>query len=138
MAYRPKIVKYTVIPSAQASPANTSSMAASINGAPSVIEGLSMMSYQVDWSASTAVGAASVQVSNNFALNAEGQVANAGTWITLPFNDAGTTVTSIPITGASGTGGMDIDATGFYAIRFVYTATSGSGTLAVVFNAKVA
>lgn len=138
MAYRPKIVKSIVIPNAQASPANTGSMAASITGAPSIIEGLSMMSYQVDWTGTSPVGAVSVQVSNNASLTSSGAIVNAGTWITLPFNSAGSTVTSIAITGNSGTGGLDIDATGFYAIRLVYTATSGTGTLTAVFNAKVA
>lgn len=138
MSYRPKIVQYVVIPNASASPANTSSMAANITGAPSIIEGLSMMSYQAVWAGTTPVGAASVQVSNDFRLNADGTVANAGTWSTMSFNYNGSTVTSIPITGNTGNGFIDIDATGAYAMRFVYTATSGTGAITVTFNAKVA
>ncbi len=97
-----------------------------------------MISYQLVWAGTTPIGAASVEVSNDFSLNPDGTIKVAGTWTTMPFNLNGTTVTSIPITGNSGSGFIDIDATGAYAMRLVYTATSGVGTLAVTINAKVA
>lgn len=138
MATRPQFNPYIVIPNAAASPANTGSMAANIFSKPTIIQKLSMISYQAEWTGTTPIGAASVEVSNNYSLNPDGSVKNAGTWTTMTFQYNGTAVTSVPITGNAGNGFFDIDATGSYAMRFVYTATSGTGTLQVTINAKVA
>lgn len=137
MSTRPQLSPYLVIPNALASPANTGSMGASITSAPTIIQKVSMISYGLAWSAgSTPVGTASIQVSNDYALNAAGVVANAGTWTTINFNHGGSSVSSIAISGNTGNDMIEVS-TGAYAIRLVYTRTSGSGTLAVTITAKV-
>jgi hypothetical protein len=112
-------------------------MSGSLNGKPSIINELSMMSYAFSWSGSSPVGTVSVQVSNDYALNPGGGVANAGTWNTLTFNYGGSPTTNIPLTGNTGNGLVEILQTGAYAIRPVYSFTSGTGNLTAVFTAKV-
>lgn len=111
--------------------------AASITSKVSIIQKISMLSYSYSWAGTSPVGTIIVQVSNDYSLNANGTVANAGTWNTLTLNVGGTPATSIAITGNTGTGFVDIDQTGAYAIRTVYTKTSGVGTLQAVINGKV-
>lgn len=84
------------------------------------------------------MGTIAVQVSDDFSLNPDGTVKNSGTWSTLPFNVSGTVVSSAPVSGNSGNGALDILQLGFYAVRLVYTAVSGTGTLTAMINAKVA
>ena len=96
-----------------------------------------MCGYGVSWTGTSPVGTLAVQVSNDYSLNAEGAVSNAGTWATLPFSVAGTIVTSLAVTGNTGSIYIDIDTISAYAIRLVYTATSGTGTLSATFNGKV-
>lgn len=91
-----------------------------------------MISYTYTWTGATPIGAISVEVSNNFSLDPSGQVSNAGTWDTLPLS------ASTAVTGNTGSGQVDILQTGAYAIRTVYTATSGTGTIKAIINAKVA
>lgn len=137
MSTRPQFNPYIVIPNALAQPANTGSMAANIISAPTIVQKLSMISYQASWAGTTPVGTISVQLSNDFSLNADGSIHNAGTWTTMTFNYNGSPATSVPVTGNTGNGMIDIDATGAYAIRLVYTAGSGTGTLQVTIAAKV-
>jgi len=113
-------------------------MATSIISAPSIPKNLSMIGYSVSWTGATPVGAISVQVSNDLTLYPNGQINNPGTWSTMAFLYNGATVTSIPISGNTGNGFIDITRTAAYATRLVYTATSGTGTLQAIFNAKVA
>jgi hypothetical protein len=96
---------------------------------------LSMIGYGVVYTG-TPVGAFSVQISNDYTQNGDGTVNNPGTWTTITLQYMGTPVTSIPVTGA-GTGFIDITDTSAYAIRLVWTPTSGSGTLTATINAKV-
>jgi hypothetical protein len=111
-------------------------MATSIISSPTVIQKLSMISYSMSWVGSP-VGTASVQVSNDYTQNSDGSVMNPGTWNTLTLDYLGTPVQSIPITGANGSAFIDVDATGAYAMRLVYTATSGAATLQAIIHAKV-
>jgi hypothetical protein len=96
-----------------------------------------MVSYACIWTGSSPIGTVSVEGSNDFSLNAEGAVMNAGTWNFLPLSYNSTIVTAIPITGNTGNGLIDIASNGIYALRFLYTATSGTGTMTVTINAKV-
>jgi hypothetical protein len=137
MSSRPYFKPYTVIPNAQGSPAGSADMSANITSAPTVIQTLSMISYQIVWSGTSPVGAVSVQVSNSYSLNPDGSVQNTGSWDTIDFLYNGAVVSSVPVTGNSGSGFLDIDASGAYAMRLVYTATSGTGTMQAVVNAKV-
>ena len=105
---------------------------ATIISLPTVIQNLSMLSYDISWSGSSPVGVISVQVSNTYSQNADGSVRNAGNWTSLVLS-APTTVS-----GNTGVGFIDIDASGAYAIRLIYTKTSGTGLLQATINGKVA
>lgn len=132
MSTRPYFVPYPVI--------NAQSMGASITSAVTVIQKLSMPSYSYSWTGSTPVGALSIEVSNDYAQNSDGSVKTAGTWTALYVVIGGgdpTPVNSIPITGNTGTGFVDVPITGAFAIRTVYTRTSGTGTLTCILAAKV-
>lgn len=91
-----------------------------------------MISYDISWTGSTPVGVMSVQVSNTYSQNGDGTVRNAGNWTTLTLSDPPS------VSGNTGNGGIDVDATGFYAIRLKYIRTSGTGTMNATINAKVA
>lgn len=114
------------------------SMAANATSIPTIIQNLSMLSYDISWTGTTPVGAISVQVSNSYTQNGAGVQQNAGNWTTITFSYNGTQVSSIPITGNTGNGFIDIEATGAYAMRLVYTATSGTGTITALASGKVA
>lgn len=137
MSTRSNLRPQIVIPSAQGSPANGSSMAANITSAPTVLQSLSKVSYSLSWSGTAPVGTASVQVSNDYAIGPNGLVINPGTWTTLELDVAGTPSMTVPITGATGTAFIDILETVAYAIRLQYTAASGTGTLQAIINGKV-
>ena len=113
-------------------------MATNLTSLVTVVSRLSLVNYSCSWTGSSPVGSVSIQGSNDFELNPEGVVENTGTWNTLPLGYNSGVVTAIPISGNSGNGAIDIATTGFYALRFIYTATSGTGNLTVTVNAKVA
>ena len=88
---------------------------------------------QLDWTGSP-VGTVAIQVSLNYSVNPDGSVRNAGTWATLPTSAFSGTY---PVPGTTTSPGfLDIPLTSATAIRVVYTASSGSGTLNVVAVAK--
>lgn len=112
---------------------------ATITSKVTIINQLSMMSYGYSWSGTSPIGTLIVQVSNDYSLNADGQtIKNAGTWNTLTLEYNGSAVTSVPVSGNTGNGLVDIFQTGAYAIRTVYTKVSGTGSLQATLNAKVA
>jgi hypothetical protein len=124
MASRPLAKPYSVVTNA--------SMASTITSTPTIIDQLSMISYEVSWSGTAPVGTISVQASNSYSQNIDGSVKNAGNWNTL-------TLSQTPvITGNTGSGFIDIDQMAGYAIRLVYTPTSGTGVMNVIVAAKVA
>lgn len=127
---------YVVIPNVQGNPSNGNSMAANITSQPSLVPFGGMISYQVVWSGTTPVGTVSIQGSNDYSLNAEGGVLNAGHWDTLTIEYAGSPTSSIPISGNSGSGLIDITTTAIYATRLLYTFTSGIGNLVVTAFAR--
>ncbi len=91
-----------------------------------------MIGYDISWTGSSPVGVMSVQVSNTYSTHSDGSVKNAGTWSTLPLSATPT------VSGSTGNGFIDCEATGAYAMRLVYTRTSGTGTMQAVLSAKVA
>lgn len=124
MSSRPIFTPHSVI--------TAGSMATSLTSEVTIIQNLSMVSYDIAWTAgSSPVGDITVQVSNTYRKDGQGNVIVAGNWTTLTLSVA------TPISGNSGNGFIDIDASAGYAIRLVYTRTSGSGTLNVVVNGKV-
>ena len=112
-------------------------MTQTLTSAPTVMQSLSGVSYSYSWTGSSPVGTLSVQVSNDYALEPNGTVANAGTWNTLTLNLNGAPVTSIPVSGSPGTAAIDILKTMFYAIRTIYTPGSGTGSLTATVSGKV-
>ena len=124
MASRPILSPFPVI--------TNGNMAGSLTSVVTVIQNTSMLSYAMVWAGTSPVGQISVQVSNDYSQNADGTVANAGTWSTLPLS------ASTSVTGNSGVGFIDIDLISAYAIRLVYTAGSGTGTLNATITGKVA
>ncbi len=98
-----------------------------------IIQKLSMISYDVSWTSVSGnpVGTMAVQVSNTYSQNADGTVRNAGNWTTLTLSVTPT------VSGNTGNGMIDVDATGCYAIRLVYNRTSGTGTMNATIAAKV-
>ena len=113
------------------------SMAGNLTSTPTILQSLTLVSYSLSWSGTSPVGTVSVQVSNDYALNSNGSVQNAGTWNTLTLQYNGGATTTIPVSGNTGTGFVDVSGTGAYAIRLIYTAASGTGTLQATINGKV-
>lgn len=111
-------------------------MSGNITSSPTILQSLTVGSYSYSWSGNTPVGTISLQGSNDYALNADGTVRNAGTWTTFSLTLNGSSVSSIPISGNTGNGIIDWT-TGVYALRTVYTFTSGTGTLQCIVNGKV-
>lgn len=136
MSTRTALRPQTVIPSAQGSPASTAAMTANITSAPTLLQSLTLANYAVSWSGTSPVGTLSVEASNDCTVLTTGGV-TGGTWNPVPLDLAGVTVTTIPVTGNTGKGMIDIAELAAFAVRLVYTFTSGTGTLAATFNGKV-
>lgn len=133
MSTRTNLRPQTVIPAA------SGNMATNITSTPTILQSLSQVSYAVKWTGTSPVGTLSMQVSNDYALNPDGQtVANAGTWNTVPLDVGGTVSTTIAVSGNTGNGFIDVNDTSAYAVRLVYTAGSGTGSLSAIINGKVA
>ncbi len=131
MSSRPQFNPYPVI--------NAESMATSLTSDVTVIQKLSMPSYSYSWTGTSPIGTVSVEISNDYSQNQDGSVKNAGTWTAIYFQlNGGLMVNSAPVTGNTGSGFIDVPIVGAYAIRTVFTRTSGVGTLTAIINAKVA
>lgn len=124
MASRPILSPYSVV--------TNGDMSGNITSKVSMLQNVSMLSYSIKWAGSSPVGAITVEVSNDYSQDASGAVANPGTWNELPLSD------TTDISGNSGKGFIDIDAIAGLAVRLVYTRVSGTGTLNVMVNGKVA
>lgn len=131
MASRPILSPYQIIggSSKGSVPGN---MAGVITSPVTVIQNLSQISYDISWAGSSPVGGIVVQSSNTYSQNADGSVNNPGDWNTLPLSSTAS------ISGNTGSGVIDILASGLYAIRLVYTPISGTGALSATVSAKVA
>lgn len=116
---------------------NAGDMSGSLISQPTVLQSLSCGSYSLTWAGTSPVGSVSLEVSDDYKLNPDGTVENAGTWNVAPISVSGTPATSAPVAGNTGTGFIDILGTGAYAIRVIYTATSGTGALTITVNGKV-
>jgi hypothetical protein len=129
MSSRPLIAPFKVI--------TNGDMSANITSKVSIISNISMLSYAYSWAGSSPVGTITVEVSNDYTVNGAGTVSNAGTWTALTFVSAGSVVSSLAVSGNTGTGFIDIDAISAYAIRTKYNFTSGTGTLQATVAGKV-
>lgn len=111
--------------------------ATTITSSATILRSMSGCSYTFSWSGTSPVGTLSVEVSNDYSLNPDGSVNNAGTWNPLTLNVSGTFVASIPVSGNTGKGAINVSEIEFWAIRTVYTKASGTGTLTAWFMGKV-
>jgi hypothetical protein len=113
---------------------NAVSMAADVTSPATIIQRLPGISYDISW-IGTPTGTFTVEVSNTYSQDAEGNPANPGNWSILP---PSAFIGIIPApAGASGNGFIDVVGTEAYAIRLVYHRTGGTGSLTVVVAAKV-
>jgi len=110
-------------------------MSGNITSAPTVLQSMTIASYAYSWVGTVPVGAISIEVSNDYAINGN-VVINPGTWVVVPISSGGVSANSVPLTGNSGEGYIE-GASGAYAVRTKYSFTSGIGTLQVVFVGKV-
>jgi hypothetical protein len=106
-------------------------MASNIMSAVTIIQNLSMLSYDISWLGTAPSGTLSVQVSNTYSQNGDGTVRNPGNWTSLVLS------TTPTVSGNTGSGFIDIDAIGAYAMRLVYTPASGTGLMQATINGKV-
>lgn len=123
MSSRPLIKPFSVI--------TNGDMSGNLISKVTVIDNLSMMSYQINWAGTAPVGVINVQVSNDYSQNGDGSVRVAGNWTNLVLSS------TTNVSGATGTGFIDIDALGAYAVRIIYTRTSGTGLMNAFVVAKV-
>jgi len=123
-----------IAPNTQSPLINGASMASNIIGPATVIQRIPGISYDIAWTG-TPTGTFSVQVSNTVVLGQNGSVIQAGNWTTLPASSF--TGTYPAPAGSAGTGFLDVVGTEAYAVRLIYTASSGTGSLTVVCAAKV-
>ena len=107
-------------------------MSGKITSEVTIIQKLSMISYAFTWVGTSPTGTIDIQVSNDYSQNGDGSVKNAGTWNSLPLSSTPS------VSGNTGNGFIDIDSSAGYAVRAVYTAISGTGTLQAIVSGKVA
>jgi hypothetical protein len=123
MSSRPLIKPHSII--------DNGDMSASITSDVTIIQNVSMLSFDISWVGSSPVGSMVVEVSNSYSQDASGNVKNVGNWTALTLSAPAN------ISGNSGTGFIDLEQLAAYAVRIRYARTSGSGTLNVVVNGKV-
>lgn len=124
MSSRPLLKPYLVI--------KNGDMSGSLISIPSLIQMIPVLSYGVVWTG-TPTGVFNIQVSNDYSLDETGKVANAGTWATCPVSSATPTLAAA---GVADNGFIDVLTTGAYAMRLIYTFTSGVGNLNVTVCGK--
>src|SRR6185312_5596072 len=106
---------------------NAVSMASDQTSTVTILSSMTSVSFDVSWTGSTPVGTIEVQIYNSYKLNAAGQTLSTGSWNTVPVSDSGgSIVTSIPVSGNTGSAFIDVTKTAGYAIRLLYTAGSGT------------
>lgn len=112
-------------------------MTANITSKVTILGSCTGAGFQINWTGTSPVGTVDFEVSNDYALNPNGSVFNAGTWTPMYILVNGTPAANIAVSGNTGTVFADITKTMAYAIRSVYTFTSGTGTMQAVITGKV-
>lgn len=109
--------------------AATTSMASSFNDTPICVEYMVGLSIQASWSG-TPTGALKLQASNHaFDQNVNNGILAAPIWTDIPGS-------SVSLTGSAGTQMWDISEVYYEAIRVVYTASSGTGSIQLYYLGK--
>lgn len=131
MSSRPRIAPEIVISAGDMSAATATSSV-------TIMGSCTLGSYSYSWAGTAPVGNLAIQISNDYSLLPNGTVNNAGTWNTVfVVLNGTTTVNAIPVSGNTGNGIVEFS-TGAFAIRTVYTKTSGTGTLQAIITTRVA
>lgn len=105
-------------------------MATSLTSEVTILKQKTGAGYDISWTGAP-VGVFSVQLSNTYALDSQGNVSNAGHW-----TDVTLTGTVAPA-GSADNGFINLAGLEAYAVRLVYTRTSGTGTLNATICGKV-
>jgi hypothetical protein len=105
-------------------------MSGNLTSEVTVLDLLVMISYSITWVGASPTGVVTVQVSDDYAMNSDGSVRNSGTWTDVPLSD------STNVAGNTGHGIIDLTGISSYAIRLIYTATSGTGLMQVFVMGK--
>lgn len=124
MSTRPQLPPQQVI--------TNGNMSGTLTSLVTIVQKISMLSYQVNWTGSSPVGVVNIQVSNDYSTNSAGAVSNPGNWTTLALSSPAT------VSGNTGVGYIDVPETGAYAMRIQYVPASGSGTMQAYVTGKVA
>ncbi len=107
---------------------SSASMSSNLVSLATIKQSLSKVSYALSWVGTSPVGTVTVQVSNDYKLDPNGNLIGTPTWTSVWFNYQGSVVSSLPVTGNTGTGFIDIESSA-YAIQLSYTYVSGTGLL---------
>lgn len=104
-----------------------------------ILQGLSVVNYAATWSGTSPTGTISLQFSDDYipSTTGSGTAFNAGTWNTAPIDVSGAIQTSAAVSGNTGNGMIEVQVTGAYASRLLYTRSGGSGTLTITVTGKV-
>lgn len=114
------------------------SLGATFTTVPTVLQSISGVNYSVSWSGTTPVGTITIEASDDYVPDTDGSPNSSGTWNPVPLMINGVYGTTIAVSGNTGKGMIDIYGIAAYAVRFVYTRSSGTGTMNVVVTGKVA
>lgn len=113
-------------------------MTGNLTGKVTNINNLDNVGVQLNWTGSP-VGTFSVQVSADYAQDTQGNVTNAGNWISINityWNGSTFTTTSTIPTSVGSPIYLDLDLLSAPWIRVIYTAGSSTGTLNAYVTAK--
>ena len=105
-------------------------MSGNVISVPTILAQKSGAGYDVIWTGAP-VGTFSIEISNTYAINAEGNVSNPGNWTPVTLSS------SITASGTPDNAFINLAGLECYAVRLNYTYVSGSGTLNAVICSKV-
>lgn len=105
------------------------SLGTSTTSAPVEVKLQDNIGVQLHWTGAP-VGAFTFQVSMDYRQDQEGNVVNAGNWVTMPVSPA------IAAAGSADDAYVDLNQISAPYMRIVYTRTSGTGTLDAYVNGK--
>jgi len=108
---------------------NAASMATSLTSPVVEIRNQDNVGIQLHWTGAP-VGDFDFQISSDHAQDSQGNVTNAGNWVSLPLSPA------ISAAGSSDDAYVDLNQMSAMYCRVVYTRTSGTGSLSGVIVAK--
>lgn len=110
---------------------NGVSLGASFSSVPTNIEIMDNISYQMNITTADAIGSFTIEVSDDYNQDSQGNVITAGNWITLPISDA------MDVAGASDLIMFDGNQISQPWIRLKYTRTSGTGSVTAYVTGKM-